>query len=474
MKEKKHIDRLFQEGFKDFEAVPNDAVWLRIEAKLNQNIKKRRVIPIWWRYAGIAALLLLLLSIGRLSLNSGDFIPENQTVKTTESSPEALIKGNNIINANNIVDSNTTEKEKSLENDNTLSLENKVGLNKLTVENSSASKENEFERNILSEDKQNIKTALYSNKLNTIVDNSEENKTNTITNGQTINNNTSINPQNTSVFVVENTNKNESLFDSSITKETSIDEVIAQTNKETIENDLSKWTIATNAAPVYFNSLGKGSSLDAQFNDNSKNGEVTMSYGITASYAINNKLSIRSGVNKVNLGYNTSNVVVFETIGLRSNSSTLKNVNTNNATGNVALISGESLIDLINEPLMETSNTSVNQSLGFIEIPLEFEYALINKKFGFNIIGGFSSFILNSNELFSELNGNRTRIGEATNLNKVSYSANLGLGLNYKITKKLDLNLEPLFKYQINTFNNTSGNFKPYFIGVYTGVGFKF
>ena len=53
---------------------------------------------------------------------------------------------------------------------------------------------------------------------------------------------------------------------------------------------------------------------------------------------------------------------------------------------------------------IKTSNTSVNQSLGFIEIPLEIEYALINKKFGFNIIGGFSSFILSNNELFSEFN----------------------------------------------------------------------
>ena len=63
MSEKKHIDRLFQESFKDFEATPSDAVWKNIEANLNKK-KKRRMIPIWWRYAGVAALLLLLLTIG--------------------------------------------------------------------------------------------------------------------------------------------------------------------------------------------------------------------------------------------------------------------------------------------------------------------------------------------------------------------------------------------------------------------------
>ena len=34
MGDKKHIDRLFQERFKDFETAPNDAVWESIEAKL--------------------------------------------------------------------------------------------------------------------------------------------------------------------------------------------------------------------------------------------------------------------------------------------------------------------------------------------------------------------------------------------------------------------------------------------------------
>ena len=268
--------------------------------------------------------------------------------------------------------------------------------------------------------------------------------------------------------------ENNPLINSSPKNNATIEEAIAASKKEDEATRSNKWSVGTHAAPIYFNSLGKGSSLDAQFNENSKNGEVTMSYGVSASYALNNKLSIRSGINKVNLGYNTNNVIVFESIGLSSKSSALRNVDTYNPGGNISIISAESINNINNEPFIKTSNTSVNQSLGFIEIPLEIEYALVNKKFGFNIIGGFSSFILSNNELFSEFDGNRTLIGEATNLNKVSYSANFGLGLNYKITKKLDLNLEPLFKYQINTFNNTSGNFKPYFIGVYTGIGLKF
>ncbi|MFH6767407.1 hypothetical protein V8G56_01560 [Gaetbulibacter aquiaggeris] len=473
MKDRKHIDRLFQEGFKDFEVTPKDAVWQNIEAKLNQNKKKRRILPIWWRYAGIAALFLLLLTVGSIYFNNDNSLPANQVVDTENVFPEkSIIPNNAIISSNNIaVDNNENKDPNTLSNSHN-SIQSTSHSNNFSNTNLSASP-------IKSKDKKQILANKNSSNLNA----SEENNLaridqsvsdNVMSETEIVDEKTHSNKQDISSIADNKTEESNPLMNSNAKNNSTIEEAIAESKKEVEATNLNKWSVGTHAAPIYFNSLGKGSSLDAQFNENSKSGEVTMSYGVSASYAFNKKLSIRSGINKVNLGYNTNNVIVFESIGLSSNSSALKNVDTNNSGENFSLISGESVSNIVNEPFIKTSNTSVNQSLGFIEIPLEIEYALINKKFGFNIIGGFSSFILSNNELFSEFNGNRTRIGEATNLNKVSYSANFGLGLNYKITKKLDLNLEPLFKYQINTFNNTSGNFKPYFIGVYTGIGLKF
>ena len=81
---------------------------------------------------------------------------------------------------------------------------------------------------------------------------------------------------------------------------------------------------------------------------------------------------------------------------------------------------------------------------------------------------------MNNNEIFSVLDGEKTLLGEATNVNKTSFSANFGVGMNYNITKKINLNIEPTFKYQLNTFDNTSGDVKPYFIGIYSGIKYKF
>ena len=109
---KKHIDRLFQEGFKDFEATPSDAVWKNIAATLSAKKGKRRVIPIWWRYAGIAALLLLLLTVGGIFLNEINEGSTNQVVDNEKNAP--LNDGNK---TNTIAVDNNTQNDLNDSND---------------------------------------------------------------------------------------------------------------------------------------------------------------------------------------------------------------------------------------------------------------------------------------------------------------------------------------------------------------------
>ena len=70
MNDKKNIDRLFQEKFKDFEVAPNDAIWDRINESLPKKKKKRRVIALWWQIGGVAAVIALLLTVGISVFNS--------------------------------------------------------------------------------------------------------------------------------------------------------------------------------------------------------------------------------------------------------------------------------------------------------------------------------------------------------------------------------------------------------------------
>lgn len=69
MRDNKHIDRFFQEKFKDFEVAPQPEVWQRIETHLDKK-QKKRVIPFWWQWGGIAAGLAIVLTIGIIKWNA--------------------------------------------------------------------------------------------------------------------------------------------------------------------------------------------------------------------------------------------------------------------------------------------------------------------------------------------------------------------------------------------------------------------
>ena len=206
-----------------------------------------------------------------------------------------------------------------------------------------------------------------------------------------------------------------------------------------------------------------------------------MSYGVKGSYAVNNRLKITAGINRVSFNNTTNNVIVLSDNSFSANSdgasSRLQNVQLNSDVNYASLmlisrprISQNSVPEAINT--LQTG--SLEQRFGFIEIPLEVEYRVIDKKLGVNLSGGFSTLLLNENEISADINGQSTLIGVANNFNNTSFSANFGVGVDYRLSEKININLEPKFKYQLNTFNNTSGDFKPFFIGVYTGLSFKF
>ena len=59
MKKNKNIDEYFKERFKNFEVSPSPDVWNKIQAKLKEK-DVRKVIPIWYKLGGVAALFALL------------------------------------------------------------------------------------------------------------------------------------------------------------------------------------------------------------------------------------------------------------------------------------------------------------------------------------------------------------------------------------------------------------------------------
>ena len=547
MKDNKNIERLFQEKFKDFEALPPQDSWDIIASRLNEKKKKKRILPIWFQFSGIAASLFI---IGSLIWNfSGESntteVPNsNNTIVNTEDS-----KGNsnnsNITSPNNeaiVYDSQSNEENLDKKSNNSINQYNEK-LVKSKLKNNSSRRnglvsngklqndidassnqkgfkkgKNNFKKQSSSvtnsekalvanteKNKAKRKSKSKSNKNNSdfenlfddnnVVDNNREDKNainketidaffeNKTSNTTTITNNDSITKQtnNSDVVVSNEIITQDSTLVAEVSKETNLLEELlkekeAGKNEDEKEEKRSKWAISTNASPVYFNSLAQGSSIDQQFDSNSKNYATTLSLGIAGSYAINNKLSLKTGVNNINISYNTNDVLfdarmnnVENNIPTISRNPEASNMVFSSKVGNVETLSGD-----VENVIIENNVGALQQNISYIEVPLELSYKLLDKKFGIEVIGGMSTLFLNQNNISLVANGIEMEVGRANNLNNIHFSSNVGLGFKYNFWKSFNANFQPMFKYQINTFSENSGNFKPYFIGLYTGVSFSF
>jgi len=566
MIEKKNIDRLFQEKFKDFEAIPSEKVWENIEAELKEK-KKRRVIPFWFRFAGAAAVLvlggLLLYKLafsgngieGRV-VNGGKNQIENNVVPNNSSPLESPSLENRLVEKDNgkavaseNADGNNPRRSDVNENDpannsngtispsenpsqinntnkpsNIKSSSAVAGSDATPIKNQSGKATNRKDLRLVKEGLENRgtqkavigshkKNKKASGRNNPVVEKPEQavvaqsdNRTNI--KGEQPVQNKSVEKENTSqqqtnnqlanqsdkkplednknqekpanagmtdkitTGIAENTDIKKDSAGVATAQPNALEELLneKENNVTAKEQKVNRWQITSNVAPIYFSSTSNGSPLDSRFQDNKKTYAPSVSYGIGAKYALSKKFFIKSGVNSVSLEYNTSDVIFFQTENARK----IENVSPN--------LKG-SLIQVDNIPVsgLATLDRSIrqfsgdlNQKISYVEIPVEMSYQLVNRKFGVELIGGLSTLILNQNQVSLVSSGVDMNIGEADNLNNLHFSTNVGVGFKYTFLKKFEANFEPMFKYQINTFSDNAGNFKPYFFGLYSGVSYRF
>lgn len=451
MGEKKKIDRLFQEKFKDYEVFPNPVVWDNIEQQLMKR-KKRRIVPLWLRLASAAAVLLLLFSTAYWWVNNTDNSVEQPIEEIITNVDEN--KGNNNgqstkENSNNSFDK--TEEVIADKSDNQEVIKNQIAT---TNPNRTSPKNNAISNDLIASGapKEEVKTTISAEDKVVLEDDVKK-----ISN----------------IFLNEvqnSTNKEKAVADNA---KTDIQEALEEDIIEADKDQNKKWSIGSTVAPVYFNTLSKGSPIDAALSANNKSSNTTLSYGLKVNYKINNKLSLQSGINNVELGYSTEKAAVLMSTSLLGNSDS--NINTSAKGVSLAAISTAQQFDETQSARLSYDvNGSIDQSLGYIELPLEAKYNLFQRKVGLNVIGGFSTYVLYQNKIYQNSFGKSTLSGEASNLNSLNFSGNLGLDLDYSINKKLFINVSPMFKYQFNTFSESSGGFQPYFFGVYTGLNFRF
>ena len=128
-----------------------------------------------------------------------------------------------------------------------------------------------------------------------------------------------------------------------------------------------------------------------------------------------------------------------------------------------------------NKASLQPVNSSLNQNFSYLEFPVILRYKIVDKTIGINLIGGLSYNLLVHNSVYTTLDGKIYPVGDTKGLNPLNLSSSLGMGMEYNISGKLSLNLEPTFRYYLNPFSVTTGSFiHPYSFGIFSGVSYKF
>jgi hypothetical protein len=497
MNERKKIESLFQEKFKNFEVAPPEMAWTNIKNELEKKKQKRRIIPFWWKLSGVAALLLVCFFIGTnfnsntKPLNKNAVAVEENSTSNNSSEEETSTKNNALTNQSRseevlsnkeVLVNSVLEKKENPTTSVTNSSKNAVVLtkNNSSQKNNLVSNFNKNSSNTVLNSK-NETDVLNSKKENNFIKN--ETKTTNLISDIVLKTDEKINSNfNTSEAKIAETKIDSSQI--ATISENKLEEILKEkeTNKTAKKEKKSqKWQISTHVSPIYASSNATGSAIDEKYVDNKKTYENTISYGLGVNYALNKKIKIRTGINKFSLGYNTNDVGFYST---KTVAQTLDNVQiypvvpgqittfVDNNTTVIPPAEGNSLAGL--EEIKSVEKGTINQKLGYYEVPLELSYALINKRFGINLIGGISTLFLDENKISTITKTTKINTGKADNLNNIHFSTNIGIGFKYNLIKSIQINVDPMLKYQINTFSNDVGGFKPYFFGFYLGINYQF
>lgn len=472
MMKNKNIDELFREKLMNYEQEPPAYLLDNILAGAAGARRKRRIV--YWRVAGVAAALLLAFVAGwQLKYLNSEAV--DQTVVVTQ---------NPIQNTKPTI---TTVPEFNLSE--TSIQETQVASLKTTDE-SKLDKNLQTESLITFQEKKNTSEQIANERMTeSVLLHTLQPMRHLITN-----NNLFVNELH-EMKVISSRNDQ---------KELKIDRQIIEQNHQLLmaKNETQKkvrWMVGAQVSPTFNVSGSSHSQVYSSNMLNSANNPVDIGGGISVEYKKGKRLSVQSGVYYSGMGQASGNssrssgnsdylfaiadrgAEYFNTsVNIDTKSSKMM---MNSAAGVIEFNSVPSGIVLganLDEKAMVSNAVVVSdarfvQNFEYIEIPLYLRYTIIDSRFDVEMLGGFSSNLLVGNETFMESSDGKNLVGKTQDMQLLNYSGTLGVGLKYGLSKRIFLNVEPRLKYYLNSLNNNSSvNYKPYTVGVFTGLSYEF
>lgn len=451
----KKFDQHIKEKLSQPQLPPVDA-WKNIEEKLDEKEKKKRLLPIFYWIGSTAACLVAGIGIYYFNQNESidiNNIPSNEIVKSKTTPSE-----------NPLPSIKNSEEQNSVENVNKpvhqqINHSKKLGNNSFQYLNHRIEQAHLFSTNKENEQKESLTPGLALN-------NSIQHELSIQTKNSALQNN--------------ETEKKE--FSTNAKDEKPLELVLEEEKKKQDEKIEIKKMSPILAVSSYINPtmmLESKSILANEFNDHTIKNNMTVAYGAKVSVRLNDKLNIRSGIAKVELEQQTNNINSGINTGVYAISS--NNINLNSSTNitynsNIRVIANTAGHQNPATTMLTSQSSNMEQKIHYIEVPLEMEYRLASfDKFNLLATAGGSYYVVTKNSISLTDANSRSQytLGKANNLNTMSYSANAGVKLEYILSNKSSLNLEPNYRYMLNPLQNVDAK-NPSLLGLNIGFSIKF
>lgn len=259
----------------------------------------------------------------------------------------------------------------------------------------------------------------------------------------------------------------------------SLKTVIADTKEETKKEDenkkdsippvpYKKFSVYAYGGPSYFSFPNRTVVTDSTTSD--INTKSTARFGVLFGYNLNRKLSIRTGVSMYKVKQTANGIKLNYT--MESTGTEIGLIPTPDftwidyqqpfGTNNGIIIGqlGDNYQAIIN----------IDRELSYVEVPLEVNYNLFDRRFGMNVFGGGSMLLLNKNEITAYNKKGKMYLGEWNAAAKTSFTGSMGIGLYYKVSPSFQVNAEPAFNYYFNSYKDS----KPYSFTFRIGLQYNF
>ncbi len=464
-----NIGKSIGENLKGLRDAPDEELWGRISETLDKK-KKKRLAPIWWLFGGIG-IGTLLLFLGTY-FNDQPGIDQKQNLILKETLDSSIENGN----VNHILKSVTHTSENSLMDtlSNSSVVDNKVNSknpNNLrtskslvisntqkateSVINSSYAHDNE---KITAEFKH--KGALDENHPTTNPNFSKESKVSFIdesgTNNKIIDTGKETRDLSSRDSLLNLRNLRKEQRKKSIAENKKVQDLKDSLSSKS--ND-SPWSVTLMGIGSFYQNLNNGSALGEIYNDLDVTNKASINYGMSLNFNANDYIQLRIGVNHLRFNQTTVNIP--------ANASELSSLRT--------ILYGSVTEQEINNFLTNSNQEEVDidQKLNYVEIPFEFRVRLNDDKLQFSTILGWSYMMNLDNSFILRSNDGELVLGKHSLLNDSNFNINAGFGLRSPIAKRLYINADLMFKYQLRAYSQLPDNY-PAFFNLQTGIEYKF